>query len=240
MPPILIAIDGNYCSGKSLLIKMLKNTFENEIIFLEDTDYINDYDDSDDPIESILKKYYENPKKYGFSYLMLCLINKVSRINKILKHNKDAFIIFEKSMLSDRMVHSKLMHDNNLIDQSDYKIYINYYNEFMESIKISGIIYLDTLPSVCYERIQNKYDVSELGIDYLRKYSMYYKEWLKDTPCIFLKIDSNIDITYKKYVVRTWMKDIFNFLRIFSRNVIEQKIFQFSLNYPYESALSTL
>lgn len=237
MSPILIAVDGNYCSGKSLLIKILKNTFENEIVFLEDTDYINDDDDIYDSIENTLKKYYENPKKYAFSYLMLCLINKINRLNKILKFNSNSFIIFEKSILADKMVCGKLMYDTNLIDEIDYKIYLKYYNEFINSIKISGIIYLDSIPSVCFDRLDSKYDIKELNITYLRKYSKYYEEWLKTTPYIFLKLDSNINIRYKKYVIRSWMRDIFNFLSIFSRNNHEKKMFKYSENYPYEIAL---
>ncbi len=43
MAPIIIGIDGNYCSGKSLLTKILKNILKEsvDVVILEDIDYIN-------------------------------------------------------------------------------------------------------------------------------------------------------------------------------------------------------
>ena len=241
MAPIIISIDGNYCSGKSLLTKILKNILKEsvDVIILEDIDYIsNEFIQNDE--DNIFKKLYLNPKKYSFSYLMLSFIDKMTVINKIIKENPDAFIIMENSMLSDFHVHAKYLYDNKLIDTMDYYIYKSYYEEYTKTIQLSGIIYMDTLSSICGYRITSQYKLLGVSMNYLYDYSKYYKEWIKNTSFLFLRIDSSCDIKKKHYVIKTWIQTIFQFLLVFSKSHQHKKQFTFIRNYPYENALIEL
>lgn len=238
MAPIIIGIDGNYCSGKSLLIKILKNILKesSDVVILEDVDYIsNEFIQNDE--DNIFKKLYSNPKKYSFSYLMLSLMDKLSVINKIIKENPDAFIIMENSIICELHVHAKYLFDNKLIDALDYHIYKSYYDEYTKHIQPSGIIYMDTLSSICGYRITSQYKFIGLSMNYLCDYSNYYKQWIKTTPFLFLRIDGSTDIKKKKYVIKTWIQNIFQFLLVFSKSYQHKKQFTFVRNYPYENVL---
>ena len=41
----------------------------------------------------------------------------------------------------------------------------------------------------------------------------------------------------KKYVIKTWIQNIFQFLLVFSKSYQHKKQFTFVRNYPYENAL---
>ena len=238
MAPTIISVDGNYCAGKSLLIKILKSIFKEnvDIDVLEDIDYISSEFIQNDE-DNILKKFYLNPRKYSFSYLMLSLIDKLTVVNKIIKENPDVFIIMENSVISDLHVHAKYLLDNKLIESIDYHIYKSYFDEYTKNIHPCGIIYMDTLPSMCGCRITSHYKLLGISMNYIYDYSNYYKKWIKNAPFLFLRIDSNSDIKKKNYVVKSWIQNIFQFFLVFSKTEQHKKEFTFIKNYPYEKAV---
>ena len=81
----IFTIEGNIGSGKSTLVKKLKNTFHNieniKIIFLDEPvsvwENIKDKDG-----KNIIEKYYENQKKYAFSFQMMAYISRIMKLNK--------------------------------------------------------------------------------------------------------------------------------------------------------------
>ena len=62
-------------------------------------------------------------------------------------------IVTERSVYTDKEVFAKMLYDNNKIEEVNYQIYLQWFNEFIKDIPLNGIIYLKTKPEKSLERI---------------------------------------------------------------------------------------
>ena len=49
-----------------------------------------------------------------------------------------------------------MLHKSNNIEEFNYKIYLNWFDEFASEFPINQIIYVKTDPEICYNRIQKR------------------------------------------------------------------------------------
>ncbi len=235
MSPIIISVDGNIGSGKSTLIEVLKCHYKGDLVILEEpvNTWTNITDEKSN--EDIITKFYKNKKAHSFSFQMLALITRFQKIKKIIKENPDVIIITERSIMSDREVFCKMMYDEDNITDIEYKIYLQCFNEFIDELPVSGVIYLQTDPHICYRRILTRNRRGEeVDTSYLLKCAKYHDNWLKSSKNMFIKLNGDDNIFKNSIVVRKWIKDISNFLTTFSRDESEKKMFNFYKNFPYE------
>ena len=63
----------------------------------------------------------------------------------------------------------------------EYDIYNKLFNEFLEDINISGIIYLQCKPDICLKRIKERNRLGEnISIQYLENCDKYHKDWINN------------------------------------------------------------
>lgn len=184
--PIIISIDGNIGSGKSTLFTYLKEYYKNDtsIGFLEEpVDQWNSIKDENDI--PILKNLYGNPSKYAFRFQMMAYISRLSLLRKKIKTNKFNIIITERSVNTDKNVFAKMLYDDKMIEHDEYSIYNMWFNEFLENIKIAGIIYVCATPNTCFHRIKkrNRYGEENVPIEYLEKCHNYHESWITNEVC---------------------------------------------------------
>ena len=83
----IISVEGNIGSGKSTILKCLKNIRSNnglEIIFVQET--VSEWDKIKDKNGvTILSKFYENQEKYSFAFQMMAYISRIHQIKEVLK-----------------------------------------------------------------------------------------------------------------------------------------------------------
>ena len=192
----IYSIEGNIGSGKSTIIKILKEHFksnDNIIFLLEPVDEWNTICDND---KTILEKYYENKKQYAFSFQMMAYISRLSQLKEALKKGYN-YIITERSIATDKNVFAKMLYDTDKIDEINYKIYLTWFDEFINEIPEFQYIYIKTTPYKALERINKRSRKGEsIPIEYLKKCDLYHDEWLKNTNVNNLIIlDGNIDKT---------------------------------------------
>ena len=75
----IISIEGNIGSGKSTILKSLKEHFENSrnIIFLQEP--VDEWATiKDKEGNTILSKFYGNQKKYSFAFQMMAYISRLN------------------------------------------------------------------------------------------------------------------------------------------------------------------
>ena len=91
-------IEGNIGAGKSTFItlfeKYLKKDEESHLLQEPVESWLNTKDSSG---KHILQHYYEDQKKYGFTFQMNAFISRVNDIEEMKKLNKNAFIKSVKS-----------------------------------------------------------------------------------------------------------------------------------------------
>jgi deoxyadenosine/deoxycytidine kinase len=194
----LIAIDGNIGSGKSTFIKYIKENYRN-IIFLPEP--VNEwFKVIDSNGKNILENFYEDQKKYAFVFQINAFQSRLQIALDAIRDNHDAIIITERSLYTDRYVFAQMMHDEGNISTLEFNTYLNMYNYFIEQCKPDLMIYLDTTPSICHERVIKRGRKGEnIPITYLQDCDKYHMNLIRDTPCKKIHVDSNNDISDRTY-----------------------------------------
>ena len=178
----IFSIEGNIGSGKSTLISKFKNY---NIIYLpEPVNLWNEIKDANGV--TIIEKYYQDQKKYAFPFQMMAYISRISQIRKL--KNDDSIILTERCVYTDREIFAKMLYDSGKIEEIEYRIYLEWFNEFLPA-NIDGIIYLQTKPSTCIERIKKRNRKGEdIDFNYLIDCHSYHEKWINSTdiPCLLL------------------------------------------------------
>jgi deoxycitidine kinase/deoxyguanosine kinase len=212
----IISIDGNIGSGKSTLLAYLKEHFtENEnIIFLKEP--VDEWENiKDNEGKTILQNFYENQKKYSFSFQMLAYISRLNLIKEAIKKNPNAIIITERSLYTDKMVFAKMLYDDGLINSIDYQIYLKLFESFTDEYPVNKIIYVKTKPNICIERIKKRSRTGETNIqlDYLVNLDKYHNEMINSTVGYrSLSLDGDLDIYENSEIINYWIQIIKEFI----------------------------
>ena len=197
----IYSIEGNIGSGKSTLVKMMKEqtSCDNVIFVQEPVDIWNTI--KDDNNETILEKYYNDQEKYAFSFQIMAYISRISILRKTIKKHPNAIIITERSVLTDRNVFAKMLYDDKKIEEVNHKIYLQWFDEFIEELPVTGIIYVKAAVDVCFERINKRNRKGELiPIEYLINCDKYHNDWLdKEKNIMVLNADKDKEYTAENY-----------------------------------------
>jgi len=216
----IISIDGNIGSGKSTLMGKLKTHFSdnNNIIFLKEP--VDEWENIvDENGTTILEKFYENPSKYGFSFQIMAYISRLDVIRKETNKNPNAIFISERSLFTDKLVFAKMLFDCGNIELVNYKIYLKWFDTFADDFPVSKVIYVNTEPEICYQRIEKRSRTGESNIplNYLQNCHKYHNNMLdvNSQSCICkeqLVLNGNIDIYENKEQISEWIDQIETFI----------------------------
>ena len=227
--PVIISIEGNIGAGKTTAINKLEKhilsnmkTNDNHILFLREP--VNVWDTIKDPSgETILEKFYKDSNKYAFAFQVMAYATRTANIKNAIKQNPDCkIIICERSLEADNNVFAKMLKDDGKIEDIQYQIYEHFYHAGKDDLNTDAIIYIDSSPSVCHERINRRSREGEDGIsiDYLQSCRDCHDKWLVDDPPIpVLRINTNEDVNYDyqdpddKGVI--WLNTMEKFIRRF-------------------------
>ena len=209
--PIILSIDGNIGSGKSTLYEDLQSYYKdnNHICFVPEPvdDWKKIVDKNNVPI---LTNLYKDTRKYAFRFQMMAYISRLHLLRQKVKEHKYKIIITERCVDTDKNVFAQMLFDDGLIEHDEFQIYLMWFNEFLDDIKLSGIIYVRADPEVCNERVKIRArDGENIPIEYLTKCHNYHEKWL-DTFDKKMVINANVDTSIDENVdiKKQWVKDI--------------------------------
>ena len=209
--PIILSIDGNIGSGKSTLYKDLQAYYSNnaDICFVPEPvdDWTHIVDANNTPI---LTNLYKDTKKYAFRFQMMAYISRLHLLRQKVKENKYKIIISERSVQTDRNVFAKMLYDDGLIEHDEYQIYNKWFDEFLDDMRLGGIIYVKAEPEICAARVKIRAREGEtIAIEYLQKCHQYHENWLEHSMDKLL-IEANVDTSIKENAsIRTdWVNTI--------------------------------
>lgn len=221
--PIIISIEGNIGAGKTTIVEKLQNKYidNNKIVFLKEPVGIWE-SISNNNGTTILEKFYENPSKYSFAFQVMAFATRSSTIKNAIKQNpKCEIIICERSLEADNNIFAKMLKDDKKMEDVEYKIYELFYNNCKDDINLNGVIYIDSSPDVCLQRInkRNRNGENDIAFEYLQKCQEYHDNWLvnkekNNFPVI--RIDTNEDVLYDENDPNDkgilWIKSIITFI----------------------------
>ena len=153
----IISIEGNIGSGKSTILKELKDHFKDvkNIIFLQEP--VSEWNTIKDISgKTILSKFYEDQKKYSFAFQMMAYISRLALLKKAIEENPNGIIITERCLDTDRYVFAKMLYDNGKIEDVEYQIYLKWFDHFINIGGIHKVIYLKADSNICFYRINKR------------------------------------------------------------------------------------
>lgn len=207
MHPKLISIEGNIGSGKSTLVEALREKFKDQynICFLQEPvdiwDTIKDKEGN-----TILSKFYSDPKKYSFAFQMMAYISRLSLLKNAMKKNYD-IIIIERSMFTDKMVFAKMLYDNGNIEEVEYQIYNKWFDNFIEELPEIHIIYVKTTPAIALDRVKKRARNGEIiPTEYLENCHKYHENWIDAYDKSMITIDGTVDIDNTPDIMNIWLE----------------------------------
>lgn len=220
----IVSLEGNIGSGKSTLLENLKNYYkDNElVIFLREP--VDDWEKiKDNEGNNMLKKFYSNQEKYSFAFQMMAYISRLKILRDTIKYvdknpEKNYVIITERSLYTDKYVFAKMLYDQGKIEDVCYQIYLNWFDEFVSDYDIKYIIYVNTDPKKCYERIHKRSREGEevIPLVYLEQCHNYHNEFLYLLKKIIktekLVLNGNEDIYENSKIMENWLNEINSFI----------------------------
>jgi len=230
----IVSIEGNIGSGKSTLLERLRTEFKDNkyVRFLrEPVDEWEKIKDKDG--NTMLQKFYADQKEYSFAFQMMAYISRLTIIREnvrdimksVEKDKEDGgdpkkyIIITERSLYTDKYVFAKMLYDQSKIEDVKYQIYLNWFDEFAKDFPVNDVIYVNTDPTKCYERIHKRARIGEevIPLAYLTACHDYHNEFLDETTGIKtnqLVLDGNQDIFVQTGLVDSWISTINHFLQM--------------------------
>jgi deoxyguanosine kinase len=221
----IISIEGNIASGKTTLLKNLKEYYKDNssIVFLKEP--VDEWEKiTDENGNSMLQKFYANQDKYSFSFQMMAYISRLSIIRNAIKEKsklgKPFVIITERCLLTDKYIFAKMLYDQKKIEEVNYKIYLNWFNEFANDFPINNIIYVNTDPEICYIRLHKRARQGEeiIPLSYLQSCHEYHEEYVNNSNNKKLLLDGNNDIYEDDNILINWINQIDNIITSYLSN----------------------
>jgi len=218
------SIDGNIGSGKSTLMKNLREYYKDKpnVIFLREP--VDEWEKvKDENGMTMLEKFYEEPEKYAFSFQMMAYVSRLKVFKDAIKNintSEKVNIITERSLYTDKMVFAKMLYDTNKIEKVNYQIYLNWFDTFSEEFPVHKVIYVKTDPEKCHSRILKRSREGEnlIPLDYLKSCDGYHNNMLDKSSydCVCkeqIVLDGNVDIYQNQNQLKEWISEIDRFIK---------------------------
>ena len=216
----IISIEGNIGSGKSTLLANLEQVFANNtnIVFLKEPvdDWASITDEAGTPM---LKLFYADTKTHAFAFQMMAYISRLSIMMSAVKKNPDAIIITERCLYTDNKVFAKMLFDSGNISVENYKIYVKWFDTFASEFPIKKIIYVNTSPNICHDRIHKRSRDGEnkISLEYLTTCHKYHEDMLNKNKvdCVCLNqliLNGNSDIFINSNELINWIEQVRTFI----------------------------
>ena len=197
---MIIYLEGNIGSGKSTLINFLQEYIEEKNIdadvILEPVEEWMKTEDSNQ--KNILQHYYQDQKKFGFAFQINALLSRVKKVEEQIKNSNKNVHFIERSIFTDKNVFLEANYQTGNITEIEYVIYHQWFDWILENFnhRPDGIVYLNTKPEICEQRINQRNRNGEEGIplEYLKTLDKFHLLWLeKETNIPIIYLDSNIN-----------------------------------------------
>lgn len=185
----IYSVEGNIGAGKTTLLSHIENMTQNQnqiILMREPVDTWTSIVDANGV--NLLQNFYKDTKKYAFPFQIFAFSTRLTLLKNTLKNNPDCeILICERSLYADGNIFAKMLHDDGMMDETQYQIYARMYDDAINEYPLSGVIYLTIPPSVCANRIVRRNRAGEENIEMktLEKLHTYHEKWLNETNLNF-------------------------------------------------------
>ncbi len=188
--PLLVSVEGNIGAGKSTLLSALRLKNPDWYFIDEPVNVWESFKNDND--ESLLEVFYKDRRRWSYSFQNAAILTRFQAIEstfqRVLVEKEDSkkrtVILSERCLDTDFHVFTKMLAAEGSIDKLEMSLYLKWY-EFLRretSANLGAIIYLNTDPLTCLERIHKRGRSGEskekLSLDYLMKLNKFQRDWV--------------------------------------------------------------
>jgi deoxyadenosine/deoxycytidine kinase len=194
-------VEGNIGAGKSTFLRLIKEYLPVSIVYepIDQWQSING--------ESLLDKFYQDTQRWGYTFQSYAFITRVIQQEKDKKLNPLLHQVLERSVYSDRYCFAKNCFEMGTLSDLEWTLYQEWFSWLVENYttKPSGFIYLQTDPTICFERLQKRARKEEkmVPLSYLESLHAKHEDWLihkkgittflTDTPILVLNCNQDFE-----------------------------------------------
>lgn len=193
---MLISIEGNIGSGKSTLLTFFKSLNKSNIIFVDEP--VNEWTTiKDSNGNNALQLFYENQKENSFWFQIMAYITRLRNLLEVLENHQDKIIICERSIYTDKYVFAQMLYDMGYIKEIEWITYLYWFDTFKNKTNLDLIIYVNTEPEECYNRINIRNrdeEKDKIPLDYLKKCHEKHINWIHNSDTKVITIDGHQSI----------------------------------------------
>ena len=176
-----VSVEGNIGSGKSSILRVIAERMP-ELAILEEPLASWEKAGPNGDV-NLLALYYDNPQRWGFTFQIYAFMTRLMRWTEFNKVEDQRVRVSERSLLSDRHVFAAIMKDMGILNEVEYLMYSDCYENLKKMQKIAdlkGAIYVKCEPEICSHRIKKRAREGEstIPLDYLAKLHQKHEEWL--------------------------------------------------------------
>lgn len=195
----IVSIEGNIGSGKSTVLNILRKRFgDNErVVFVDEP--VKEWGDIRHEGKSVLEWFYHSKEVYSFTFQVLTYITRLRKILQVLENSVNKVIICERSIYTDKHVFAQMLYEQKYINEIEWKTYNYWFGTFEKQTQIDHIIYIQTPPETCMQRIQTRARKGEsvIPLDYLQHCDLLHERWLHNSDTVFF-FNGNTALTSEK------------------------------------------
>ncbi|XP_072257250.1 deoxyguanosine kinase, mitochondrial-like [Pyxicephalus adspersus] len=185
-----LSVEGNIAVGKSSLLKLLGNVFQ-EWSFVGEPlkKWQHAYSSSSHGMDNLLQLLYDNPTRWSYTFQTLSCMTRfktqIDPLSEELLKQKQPVRVFERSVYSDRFVFAKTLFELGHLNEMEWSMYQEWHTfllqEFGERAALDGILYLHATPKKCFQRLQKRARKEEERVtqQYLEKLHDQHEDWLR-------------------------------------------------------------
>lgn len=207
--PILVSIEGNIGAGKSFLLGKLRAAHPEWCFIDEPVEFWESL--KNDNKESLLEVFYKDQRRWSYTFQNCALLSRFNNIETcITEYGVNAAAAFtkeqaalpeekrtsaparpvpqvfitERCLDTDHEVFAKMLHADGQLDNLEYDLYQRWFTLLGKSATpLSAIVYVDTVPTTCSERITLRSRDGEGGIPlaYLTSLDSFQRNWIDST-----------------------------------------------------------
>lgn len=158
-----ILVEGNIGSGKTTLLRTIQSIIDKQKVKVF-TEPINQWRNFHGV--NVLQEYYNDFEGWSMKFQLLALLTLCDRLNHLGEIN-----FTERSPISSMEIFAKGLRKNNFLDEVEYGLLEKTRAFITKEFKPDLIIYNETAPEVCMERIKKRNrqeDIEQLTPEFIQ------------------------------------------------------------------------
>lgn len=192
---MLISIEGNIGSGKSTIINFLKSLNNENIVFVDEP--VDEWLNIKSNNKNALELFYENQSKNAFWFQVLAYITRLRNLLETIEKNPNKIIITERSIYTDKYVFAQMLFEEGHINDIEFQTYNYWFDTFEKQTRIDIVLYVNTNPEECMNRIhtRNRPEETKIPLEYLQNCHKKHKDWIYNKEkCKIVQINGHQSI----------------------------------------------